>query len=133
MPLNADDIFHHPMLESRIRGQAWSLLLVNDADPRMGSLFATQQRWLMAHAALAQYFRDTAAAGAGAGLLAARVLDLVERHEIASRNTAAAFLRELLKYGIVRHVAGSEGNRHRPMEPSPATLDALFQWHLLHL
>ena len=133
MALTADDILQHPALEPRVRGQAWSLLLVHDADPRIGSLFATQQRWLMAHAALAQYFRDVAVTGAGGGLLGARLLDLVERHEIASRNTAAAFLKELLKYGIVRHVAASEGKRHRPIEPASATLEALFQWHLLHL
>ena len=131
--MTADEILWHPALEHRVRGQAWSLLLIHDADPRLGSLFATQQRWLMAHAAVAQYFRDVAAKGAGTGLLAARVLDLVEHHEIASRNTAAAFLKELLKYGIVRHVAASEGKRHRQVEPAPATLEALLQWHLLHL
>ncbi|MBR0706738.1 hypothetical protein [Bradyrhizobium liaoningense] len=133
MALNADDIFLNPALESRVRGQAWALLLLNAADPRMGSLFATQQRWLMAHAAVAQFFRDVAVAGPGSGVLTARVLDLVEHHQIASRNTAAAFVKEMLKYGIVRHVAGSEGKRHRPVEPGPAALDALHQWHLLHL
>ncbi|MCP3407322.1 hypothetical protein [Bradyrhizobium sp. CCGB01] len=133
MALNADDIFLNPALESRVRGQAWALLLLNAADPRMGSLFATQQRWLMAHAAVAQFFRDVAVAGAGSGVLTARVLDLVEHHRIASRNTAAAFVKEMLKYGIARHVAGSEGRRHRPFEPAPAALDALYQWHLLHL
>lgn len=133
MALNADDIFLNPALEARVRGQAWALLLLNAADPRMGSLFATQQRWLMAHAAVAQFFRDVAVAGAGAGVLTARVLDLVEYHQIASRNTAAAFIKEMLKYGIVRHVAGSEGKRHRPVEPAPAALESLYQWHLLHL
>jgi hypothetical protein len=133
MALNADDIFLNPALKGRVRGQAWALLLLNAADTRLGSLFATQQRWLMAHAALAQFFRDVAVAGAGTGVLAARVLDLVEQHQIASRNTAAAFLREMLKYGIVRHVAGSEGRRLRPVEPAPSALEALHQWHLLHL
>lgn len=135
MALTADDILQNPVLESRVRGQAWSLLLINEADPRMGSLFATQQRWLMSQAALAQYFRNVTAADAdaGAGLLAARVIDLVEHHKVASRNTAATFVRELLKYGIVRHVAGSEGLRHRPIEPAPPTREALLQWHLLHL
>jgi hypothetical protein len=87
----------------------------------------------MAHAAVAQYFRDVAAAGPGAGLSMARLLDLVERYEVASRNTAAAFLKEMLKYDIVRHVAASEGKRHRTFEPAPTTLAALFQWHVLHL
>jgi len=61
-----------------------------------------------AHAALAQYFRSEARE-AGAGLLAERFLESVERHTLASRNTAAAFLKEMLKYDIVRSGAGSSG------------------------
>ena len=98
----------------------------------MASLFATQQRWLLAHAAVAQYFRNEADE-AGSGLLAERFLEIVERHSLASRNTASAFLKELLKYEIVRYVANSEGRRHRPLEPAPAVLMALFHWHALHL
>src|SRR5258708_21802077 len=70
---------------------------------------------------------------AGAGLLAERFLELLARHDIASRNTASAFLKEMLKYDIARYVAGSEGKRHRPFEPAPAVLMALFHWHALHL
>jgi AraC-like DNA-binding protein len=108
------------------------LLSIQGTSPRIASLFATQQRWLMAHAALAHYFRNEAREP-GAGLLAERFLEVVERHALASRNTAAAFLKEMLKYEIVRFVAGSEGRRHRPIEPAPAALMALFQWHALHL
>jgi hypothetical protein len=133
MALTADDILGHPACEGSVRELARSLLLIHDTSPRLASLFGTRQRWLMAHAAVAQYFRDVAAAGPGTGLLTGRLLDLVSRHEVASRNTAAAFLKEMLKYGIVQHVAASEGRRHRPFEPAPATLAALFQWHLLHL
>ena len=85
--MTADEILAHPALESCVRNQAQSLLQVQEASPRIASLFATQQRWLMAHAALAQYFRNEAMA-AGAGLLAERFLELVARHDIASRNTA---------------------------------------------
>ena len=132
MPMTADEILAHPALESCVRNQAQSLLQVQEASPRIASLFATQQRWLMAHAALAQYFRNEAMA-AGAGLLAERFLELVARYDIASRNTASAFLKEMLKYDIARYVAGSEGKRHRPFEPAPAVLMALFHWHALHL
>ena len=41
------------------------------------------------HAALAQYFLNEAAA-AGTGLLAERFLELVARHQLASRNTVSA-------------------------------------------
>ena len=132
MAMTADDILAHPALESCVRGQAQSLLLIQEASPRIASLFATQQRWLMAHAALAQYFRNEAKQ-AGTGVLAERFLELVERHHLGSRNTAAAFLKEMLKYDMVRFVAGSEGRRHRPVEPAPAVTMALFHWLALHL
>ncbi len=128
----ADDILVHPALAPCIRAQAQSLLMIQEASPRIASLFATQQRWLMAHAALAQYFRSEARE-AGAGLLAERFLESVERHTLASRNTAAAFLKEMLKYDIVRFVENSDGKRQRPLMPAPTVLMALFHWHALHL
>lgn len=132
MPMTAENILAHPALERCVRSQAQSLLSIQGTSPRIASLFATQQRWLMAHAALAQYFRNEADS-AGAGLLAERFLELAERHGLASRNTASAFLTEMLKYEMVRFVANSEGRRHRPFEPAPAVLMALFHWHALHL
>jgi hypothetical protein len=132
MPMTANDILSRPALAQCVRSQAQSLLSIQDASPRIASLFATQQRWLMAHAALAQYFRNEALVP-GTGLLAERFLELVVRHELASRNTATAFLKEMLKYDIVRFVASSAGRRYRPVEPAPAVLMALFHWHALHL
>ena len=119
MAMTAADILVHPLLEPGVRGQAQSLLSMQEASPRIASLFATQQRWLMSHAALARYFRNEANE-AGSGVLAERFLELVERHELASRNTASAFLKELLKYEMARFVAGSEGRRHRPSTGSMA-------------
>ena len=130
--MTADNILAHPALGSCVRGQAQSLLNMQEASSRIASLFATQQRWLMSHAALARYFRNEST-DAGSGVLAERFLELVERHELASRNTASAFLKELLKYEMVRFVAGSEGKRHRPIEPAPAVLMSLFHWLALHL
>ena len=133
MALTADDILGNPAVEPCVRKLAQALLMIHDVSPRLASLFGTRQRWLMAHAAVALYFRDVVATGPGAGLPMARLLDIVDRYQVASRNTAAAFLKEMLKYDIVRHVAASEGKRHRTFEPAPTTLAALFQWHLLHL
>ena len=98
----------------------------------MTSPFATQQRWLMAQAALAKYFRNEVLEP-GSGVLAERFIDAVDGQRLASRNTAAAFLQEMLKYGIVRHVAGSEGRRRRPFEPLPTTLAMLLHWLAIHL
>ena len=60
--------------------------------------------------------------GAGRQRHAGRALHrAVLKHGLASRNTAAAFVNEMLKYGVVDHVADNRGQR-RPFEPSPATL-----------
>jgi len=132
MAMTADEILSHPALERCVRGQAQTLLSMHDTSPRMSSVFATQQRWLMAHAALAQYFRNEAR-DPGAGLVAERFLDAVERDNIASRNTGSAFLKEMLKYDMVRFVADGATRRHRPLEPTPPVLMAVFGWHVLHL
>jgi hypothetical protein len=132
MAMTADDILAHAALAPCVRGQAQSLLQIQEASPRIASLFATQQRWLMSHAALAQYYRNEAN-DPGGGVVAERFLELVERHALASRNTASAFLKELLKYDMIRFIAGSEGRRHRPIEPAPAVLMSLFHWLALHL
>jgi AraC-like DNA-binding protein len=128
----ADRILAHPALAVWIRQQAQALVLTHQANPRVTSPFATQQRWLMSQVALAKYFRNEAGQP-GTGVLAERFIELVLEHDLASRNTAGAFLRELLKYGIVRHVANSEGRRHRPFEPSPGTLAILHNWLAIHL
>lgn len=132
MAMTADDILAHPALAACMRSQAQRLLLIHQASPRTASPFATQQRWLMAQAGLAAIFRNSARQS-GSGVLATHLVDLVARHEIASRNTAVAFVHEMLKYGILRHVAGSEGRRRRPIEPSPTTLAVLSHWLAAHL
>jgi AraC-like DNA-binding protein len=131
MAMTAEEIASHPALERCVRGQAGTLLSMQETSPRIASVFATQQRWLMSHAALALFFRNEAVEP-GRGLLSEHFLDTVVAHNIASRNTASAFLKEMLKYEIVAYVTGSAG-RGRPLAPAPAVLMALFQWHALHL
>jgi hypothetical protein len=131
MAMTAEEIASHPALEQCVRGQAERLLSMQETSPRIASVFATQQRWLMAHAALAKFFRNEATEP-GTGLLAEHFLDIVVQHNIASRNTASAFLKEMQKYEIVACLAGGAG-RGRPLAPAPAVLMALFHWHSLHL
>jgi hypothetical protein len=133
MAFTADDILGHAALERSVRQLAQSLLGIHDASPRLASVFATRQRWLIAHAACAQYFRNVAADGPAAGMLTAQLLDLVARHKVASPNTAVAFRDEMVKYGVIQQVPGTEGSRQLAYEPSQVTLAALFQWHILHL
>jgi hypothetical protein len=87
MGLTADEIAGHPALHDCIRRQAQSLVLAFEANPRLASVFATQQRWLLAHVGVALYFRRDPLDPSN-GLRTARFLDVVREHAVASRNTA---------------------------------------------
>lgn len=132
MSLTADRIASHPALHGLVRRLSQTLLMAYEQNPRAASVFASQQRWLMAHGALALYFRRDPRDGR-AGLVAARFLDLVARHGLASRNTADAFLKEMLKYGICRLSPVGRDRRVRALEPSEATLAVLAVWAAAHL
>src|SRR4051794_5954962 len=106
MALTADDIAGHPGLHSAIRQQCRLLQQTYDSNPRLASVFGSQHRWLMAQVALSLHFLS-ASSGKGRGVNGAHVLDAVSRHGVASRNTADAFLKEMLKYGFARYVPGA--------------------------
>lgn len=132
MALKAEEIAGNPALHGCIKQQSLALVMAYEANPRVTSVFASQQRWLMAHAGLALHFRRDPQHGRK-GLTSARFLETVHEHRIASRNTADAFMKELLKYGIARYVPGGEDRRVRPMAPTQAALDALVGWTIAHL
>jgi hypothetical protein len=95
--------------------------------PRASALFATQQRWLLCLAALAEHFR-----AGEAGVSRRAVAQLALKHLIASRNTAYAFYDEVLKYGIVLPAAG-RGSPEERVAPSPEALAILTEWCDMHL
>ncbi|MDP9588549.1 UNVERIFIED_ORG: hypothetical protein J2W19_001095 [Shinella zoogloeoides] len=100
---------------------------IHETAPRVGGLFATQQRWLMCHAALGHYFRGIRAGGPG--LTRRNFGQLALRYGISSRNTALAFCDEALQYEVIRAVE----NRSGELEPCPATLALLTGWYDTHL
>src|ERR1700712_3266979 len=130
--MSAETILAHPALGACVRTQARALLLTYQTCRRGAAPVASHQRGLMAQAVLARYFRNDAN-HPGAGVLAERCIELVAAYRVASRNTAAAFIREMLKYEVLRHVTDSDGQRHRPVEPSPMTHAVLQHWLGVHL
>jgi hypothetical protein len=132
MSLTADRIASHPALHGLVRRQSQTMLMAYEQNPRASSVFATQQRWLMAHAGLSLYFRRDSE-DSRTGLVAARFLDLVGRHGLGSRNTADAFLKEMLKYGVARLSPAGRDRRVRALEPSEAALAVLGVWAMAHL
>lgn len=109
-----------------IRQLARDLVALHDSSPRTSELFATQQRWLLSHAAAAHHFQAVRAGEPG---LTRRVFGhLALRYGIASRNTAYAFYDEALKYQVVQ----PSGDRIDQVEPSPAALSLLIHWYAVH-
>lgn len=102
------------------------------ANPRLSSVFATQQRWLMGHVGLALYFRRVPGDDR-TGFNAARFFDIIRRHDVASRNTADAFIKEMIHYRHTHYLPGGSDKRVRSLEPSKEALEALNGWALAHL
>lgn len=132
MALTTDEIASHPLLHGSIRQQSQALLQSYEGNPRLASVFATQQRWLLAHSALALYFRRDRLDERN-GFNAARFFDMVRDHAVASRNTADAFIKEMLNYNFVRYAPGSSDKRIRAMEPTQVSLGMLAGWAMVHL
>jgi len=132
MILSVEDILMHPALGSVVRLQAATLLSIHEANPRMASIFATQQRWLMAHVALSLYF-GRVGENAADGLVSSVFLDTIHEHGVASRNTAGAFLKELLQYGYVLPALLGMDRRVRPLRPAELSLQTVAAWLVVHL
>jgi AraC-like DNA-binding protein len=132
MAMTANDIVAHPALAACVRTQAEALISMQEASPRSAAPFARPQRWLMAQAILAAYFRNEARE-AGSGLLSQHFVNMAVSHNLASRNTAAAFINEMRKYGVVSQVADGGGKRYRRLEPSQNMLAMSLQWLAVHL
>ncbi|UVK41507.1 hypothetical protein LHFGNBLO_002354 [Mesorhizobium sp. AR10] len=132
MVLNLEDIASHPALHRRVRAQAQALLQAYEENPRLASVFATQQRWLMAHIGLALHFRRDPH-DFRKELTIARFIEAIRQHSVASRNTAEAFVREMLHYNFIQYVSTSEDGRIRPLQLTAATVETFAGWMLAHL
>lgn len=130
--LTLEDIAGHPALHRCVRAQALAMVKAFRADPRRSSVFATQQRWLMAHLGLAMHFRRDPN-DYRKQLTIARFIDVIGQHSVASRNTGDAFIREMLHYDFIEYLENSEDRRIRPLQPAAATLEAVTGWLLAHL
>lgn len=131
-----ENIMRHPSFGDAARALASGFTAIHELEPRTAAVFATQQRWLMSHAALGQYFR--ALQGGRTGLVLSDIVKLTVKHELCSRNTAIAFFNEALKYGIIEPVGRDTLNpntlKGRPLvAPSTSAIEALAGWYGVHL
>ncbi|MCA0010791.1 hypothetical protein LB561_01785 [Mesorhizobium sp. B292B1B] len=129
--LDIEDIAAHPDLHRHVREQSLALIHIYEASPRLASIFATQQRWLMGHVGLAMHFRRDPDDRRSA-LTVSRFIEFVHQHKVASRNTADAFIKEMLHYRIAEYVAGGDGRTH-PLQPRADTVRTFTGWVHAHL
>lgn len=107
------------------------MLTIYRDSPRIASIFASQQRWLMAHAGFGLHYGypdDTKK-----GLYSGRFVEFVVGNKIASRNTAAAFVQEMLVYRYLRTVSGQSDRRTRLLEPTETAEHHFLKWLHAHL
>ncbi len=131
MALNLEDIAGHPALHRFVQEQSLALIRIYEESPRLASIFATQQRWLMGHVGLAMHFRRDPN-DRRKELTVSRFIEVVHKNAVASRNTADAFIKEMLHYNIAEYVAGGDGRTH-PLQPTAATIERFTGWVVAHL
>lgn len=132
MPITAATLETDPRFFYAFRQGARLLLEIYDSDPPLARLFSSQQRWLMSHAAFAlACSRDPE--DPASGLYSARFIGLVVEKNVASKNTAADFIKEIVANGFVRVVSGHEDRRRKPLQATEVPDRAMSQWLELHL
>lgn len=98
-----------------------------DQFPRVARMVSAQQKWFLTHCAFALHLeRDPA--NPLTGITASRLLDIMIEFDVASRNTATAFLAEMLTYKFIRDVPGCANRRSRPLEPTETSMEAMRKW-----
>lgn len=133
MRLDPRQIAAHPGIIPALRRQSEALIAVYDEQARLASVFGSQQGWLLALAALAVYFRKQQQNhGKPVGLTVTEFREFVGHHRITSKNTAEAFLKQMLHYGFSVRVASSD-RRTQPLAPAEQTVAAIAQWVAIHL
>lgn len=131
MVFTANELRRNEHFLSAILHSAHELMAIYSENPRIASLMAAQQRWLLAHAgfSLSLGYPDEPTPG----LYSSRFIEFAVKHGIASRNTAAAFLKEMLAYKFIQPVAQRSDRRIALLEPSALTREYMARWIHTHL
>lgn len=132
MALSQTEIFANPELYRIIKLQSASMLSMREDDMRLTAVFATQQRWLMSHVGLALYFRGLSE-GKTNGLHISKFLEAVVAADIASRNTADSYIKEMIHYKYVESRPSPGDRRIRPLAPAQNALATVDGWVRAHL
>ena len=132
MPLSAEEIARHPAALRGVQEQSRALIHIYETSPRLAAVFATQQRWLLGHVGLAMHFRRDPN-DRRTEMTVARFIEIVRRNSVASRNTAEAFVKEMLHYNIAEYLSTRGDGRSHPMRVTATTIETFTGWIHAHL
>lgn len=132
LALSRDELLALPTFHDHIQVQSASFIDLFDQDKRLTAVFATQQRWLMSHIGLQLYFRG-GRSGPYGGLYLSSFLEAVQKHGVASRNTADSYIKELVNYKYISLMTDPADKRLRPMMPAPTVFELFGGWLQAHL
>ncbi len=131
MGLTFNQMMAHKNRRAIVTKLAEVLASLYQAGPRMVSVFSSQQRWLMAQAGIALYFREIT--GKGPPTYGATFLDKIQSDQIAARNTGHAFIQEMLNYGVIEYRSPQDDAKTRLLTLPETTIGVISSWVELHL
>ncbi len=126
----ASDLVSNTVFFAAMQENARQMTVQFAENPRLSSIFASQQRWLMAQLGLSLHYRR---ADPDKGLYAGRFVAHAVEYGIASRNTASAFVKEMLAYRFARPADNPPDHRMRPLEPTDIAVQSVVKWLYTHL
>ncbi|MGO4622803.1 hypothetical protein AB4Z34_08265 [Ensifer sp. 2YAB10] len=132
MAIAVEALASSPVFFSAVLDYARGMVSMYGDNPRLASIFASQQRWLMAQSGLALH-HDRDPEDLFSGLYSGRFINYAVANDIASRNTAASFVQEMIAYRFAQYTVSPPTKRNRPIEPTDAALDYVWKWMLAHL
>lgn len=131
MAMTAAEIIGNAQILPVIKMYSAAMVEAYHRNPRLSSVFATQQRWLLAHAAAALHYRWTL--GLEPPVTLSRIFEVVAKHQLSSRNTADAFIKEMIHYRVMVPYVLPSDKRARPMAGAPEAMEGIKNWAMSHL
>ncbi|MBZ9788894.1 hypothetical protein K9B32_01950 [Rhizobium sp. 3T7] len=128
-----DEILHHPLFLSIERQIARHLIGIHKRAPRLARLAASHQKWLLTQTLFAMHTgRDRG--NPVSGLTAGRMMQVAKEFDLASKNTAASFLAELIAYKFLRDAPDETPDRRlRRLETTELSEEAMASWFQGHM
>ncbi|MBD9495358.1 hypothetical protein IB262_03760 [Ensifer sp. ENS02] len=130
LAFTAEGFLCHPELRNVLQASARDLMAAYDMFPRIARLVASHQKWTLSQAVYALHL-EREPGNPETGVTTARLLKFIHETGGASRNTAAAFIAELLTYKLLRDAEGGRGRKKiRPLEPTEISEGAMLRWFM---